>query len=332
MAPRAEHLAEFLGALKAVPFVQEARLIGPPEGARQALTIKAGNERFKRLAVQNLSYLDRPTVHALKALAAKSDPPLIVFARYLPRPVAEEFAEAGIDFIDRAGNLHLTLGSRYARTVIGRAEAARPERERAVTATQVQVQLALAADPDLLKRPVRDIAALAGVSKSMAATLRQRLKRSAPARATSDGAIDAIAVGAYATILRPKLLLGRFRAPEKATSAFLERIKRAQEGGSFRISLTGGPAAARLQRYYEAPEVPLFIDTWNASVREALRLLPDKEGPITLLRAFGRLAFWKDVDGLTLANPVLIYAELMTSADPRAHEAAEEFRREFLTR
>jgi hypothetical protein len=60
-----------------------------------------------------------------------------------------------------------------------------------------------------------------------------------------------------------------------------------------------------------------------------LRLLPDRDGPITLLKAFGEIVYWRTADHTNVAHPWLIYAELMAEPDPRAHEAAEELRKEF---
>ena len=98
-----------------------------------------------------------------------------------------------------------------------------------------------------------------------------------------------------------------------------------------RSSLTGGPAAELLQHLYRGPEIPIFLSQWSPEIQERLRLLPDRQGFITVMRAFGEPAFWRELGGLTVAHPWLIYAELMNSADPRAHEAAEELRRKFLS-
>ena len=67
----------------------------------------------------------------------------------------------------------------------------------------------------------------------------------------------------------------------------------------------------------------------NAAVK-TLRLLPDRDGPVTLLSAFGQLVFWEVRDGVSLAHPWLIYAELVSDPNPRAHEAAAELRNELL--
>ena len=90
--------------------------------------------------------------------------------------------------------------------------------------------------------------------------------------------------------------------------------------------------SAKSQPYYRGAQTPVFATDTGPETRRLLRLLPDREGPITLLKAFGDLVFWRELDSVTVAPPWLIYAELMQSPDPRAHEAAEEFHGAFLGR
>jgi hypothetical protein len=79
-----------------------------------------------------------------------------------------------------------------------------------------------------------------------------------------------------------------------------------------------GTGTASLHRLFHRP------------VRRKLRIIPDKSGPLIFLRSFGTVPFWRETGPLPLAHPWLIYSELMYSSDPRAHEAAEEIKREFL--
>jgi hypothetical protein len=136
-------------------------------------------------------------------------------------------------------------------------------------------------------------------------------------------------VSGYTRVLRPKLVLGTFRPPEKTAELFLTRL-RAHPKTHMRYSLSGGPAAYLLQRYYRGPEVPLFVEPATRAVAAQLRLLPDRDGPVMILRAFGDLVFWQQKEHHWIAPPWLVYAELLSSQDPRAHEAAGEFRREIL--
>jgi hypothetical protein len=95
-------------------------------------------------------------------------------------------------------------------------------------------------------------------------------------------------------------------------------------------SLTGGLASYRLQRFYKGTELILFLDSFSDQIVRKLRLLRDTNGPITLLRGFGTVTYWRELKGITVAHPGLIYSELMRSSDPRAHDAATELKSEFL--
>ena len=126
-------------------------------------------------------------------------------------------------------------------------------------------------------------------------------------------------------------MIGRYRPAEENIEDFLARLQESAKADGFRYSLSGGPAAYLLQRFYQGTQAPIFIESTSSDLPKQLRLLPDREGPVTLLKAFGDLVFWRTREGTKLAHRWLIYAELMTQPDPRAHEAAEELRQEFLS-
>jgi hypothetical protein len=325
----------FLDALKALPFVTRVAWSEATGKIDGRLTLQAGEERFTLDVVQKRSYLDRASLHALIALASAGTHRVILFARYVPRPAGEQLVAAGVNFLDQSGNVHLALGKRYARTVLGQRETRRAQKDRAITAAHVQLLFLGAADPSALKRPVREIAKLAGISKSKAAEIRQTLTASRGGIGLDTQAgmrrVQEQLLSGYTGVLRPKLMLGRFRAQEATPDAFLDRLAASAPTIGVRFALTGGPAADRLQHFYRGLETPLFIDHWTQALQQQLRLLPDRQGPLIFLRAFGELVYWKTINGMTLAHPWLIYAELMHSDDPRAHEAAEELRREYLS-
>jgi hypothetical protein len=263
--------------------------------------------------------------------------PTLVFARYVPLPTAEQFLEAGVNFVDLVGNLHLVLGTHYERTIMGHVEPRKAQERQRITAAQLQVLFLFATQPESVAWPVREIGTQAGVSKSKAAAVRSELIASGlttkthPNRFRATKATEELLVSGYSQILRPKLVLGRFRAPERDLADFLKRLPEAFEGSSWRYALSGGPAADALQHFYRGSELPMFVSDDCAELRHRLRLLPDRSGPITLLRAFGELVFWHQVSSWMVASPWLVYSELMNADDPRAHEAALELRREFLS-
>ena len=111
---------------------------------------------------------------------------------------------------------------------------------------------------------------------------------------------------------------------------FLERLREAGDAGDPRYSLSGSSPAYLLQRLYRGPSATVFVQSRTDDLSRTLRLLPDRDGPITLLRAFGELVFWKTIDKTQITHPWLIYAELMYERDPRAYKAAEKLRSEAL--
>jgi hypothetical protein len=258
----------------------------------------------------------------------------LVLARYVPTAVGEQFVNAGISFADEPGNVHLRLGSEYNWTVLGKREPPRlPEAQRTTPAT-LQLLFQLAADPKSAGWTVRDLASAAGISKTKVAQLRLQFLRKRILAGESEFRMNPeIAdqlVSGYGQILRPKILMGRYRYPDPSVDLFLTRLSETTHAQKISYALTGGPAAEAMQHFYHSSEVPVFLDLQDSVLQRTLRLLPDRTGPVVLLRPFGELVYWREFDGKMVAPPWLVYAELLASGDPRAREAAEELRREFL--
>src|SRR5262249_31393303 len=156
--------APFLDQLKAVPFIQRASFAPTRKGNERfdgTLTLRTEQSTFKLPVEFKRSYLDRASTHAVLAVGAASrraSHPLIVFARYVPRPTGELLVAADVNFVDLVGNMHLSLDNKYARTVLGRPESQKHDRKRTLTAAQVQLMFLFVAEPDALKWPVRQIA------------------------------------------------------------------------------------------------------------------------------------------------------------------------------
>jgi hypothetical protein len=118
--------------------------------------------------------------------------------------------------------------------------------------------------------------------------------------------------------------------PERDPNMPLENFKQWAERNEMTWAVTGAPAAFRLQRFYRGEEVPVFIRTVPDRLTRDLKLLPDRNGTVTLLRAFGTLFPWRVEGGVPIAHPWLIYAELLHEGGARAVEAATEIREKFL--
>lgn len=335
MKPETDRDLESVATLRRIPFVRDLHYVSSP-GPGPRIDIRTPTGHFQLHVEARRSFLTRSAANQLLAWFSQIDSrePILLLARHVPRPVAEHLIDAHVNFADDAGNVHLTLGDRYNWTAIGRPAPQPASERRPNSPAQLQLLFQFATHPDSANWPVRGLELAAGISKSKAAQARRQLLADGfltyKGKEYQLGPKDTLAerlTSGYAQVLRPKLVIGRFRFAEKSPELFLTRLKN-NVPPNVRYALTGGYAASHLQRYYRGSEVSLFIEPVHRRTPQELRLLPDRDGPVTLLRAFGEVVYWRELDGQMVASPWLIYAELLASNDPRALEAAREFRKQ----
>lgn len=258
---------------------------------------------------------------------------VIVFAKWIPEVVAEEFRKNGVFFVDAVGNAYLHHAPQIVIDVRGRRPEARPGPEpgRIVEAAGLKICHALLTRPELLKRPLRDIAEEAHVALGTAQIVIKELiaarllvpgKHNERRLGDAKALIDAFVRG-YAIKLRPACLIGRFRHKKNRPDEVLEAFRARLAGTNARWGLTGGLAARELTKHLEPNTVTAFVDE---RAEEALRaeLFQDKNGPVTLLRVFAPTALAETRPGRDpMTTPLLTYAELLNEGGPRELETAE---------
>jgi hypothetical protein len=306
------------------------------------LTIHTPAGPFRYQVEMKRSYLNQAVANAIMStasrLAAGDGTTLMVLARYISRSIGERLAEVGVNFLDEAGNMNIEAGPNYHTLVLGKPEPKRPPEGKAIGPTTVRLLFALLADSQSAVWPVRKLAKFAGIGKTAAAEIRERLVREGVLQRgrnrelsiASPRELEDRCVAGYSQLLRPRLLIGRFRGPERDPAEQLSGLATAFAKVGVRWAATGGPAAYELQRFYRGEELPLFVSAAGQELQRSARILPDRNGPIVLLRPAGELSFWRTDGSVPIAHPWLIYAELMNGSNPRALEAAEELRREYL--
>lgn len=342
MKSRRLKYAPFLEAIRGLRFVRKIWVKEEKaRGTNEELTIHTKDSGFPFRLEAKLSYVDRALLQTLvastKAQGGKNAPPLLLFARYIPQPSAEVLIEAGVNFVDLAGNIHLQLGDDYSWTFVGKRETKTSEQKSHLTATKVQLLFAFATDDRLARGTVRQVAEASKLTKSNVANLRKQLveeglliqKKEGFALKRDDDLTNRITQG-YRDLLRPRLLINRYRSPDDSLEDFLARTKDVFAKTQTRWSLGGGWGAHCLQQFYRGREITLFVDEINDNQLRQLRLLPDAKGPIILMRSIGTPSYWKTVKEIPVAHPWLLFAELLQSTDPRGLEAAEKVREEFL--
>jgi hypothetical protein len=339
-----QNIQPYLQRLLGMPFIEDVQFSREKavrdRGIDGFLKVQTPKEKQIFIVEVKRSYLDTALLHSLIAqshfLKTQHKKDLLVFARYVPTPSAQKLITAGINFIDDAGNMHIKVGSNYERTVVGLREGAKTKQSAGLTAALVQLLFTFASDPSSVNWTVRQLEEASEVSKSNVANIRRQLAERGVLRNTRRGfeildrqsLQDQLLLG-YEHALRPKLLLGRFRSAVD-TENIVPTLRAGFEDLGMRWSLTGSPAAFALQRYYRGTETPVFVEHPTDAISKLLRLIPDKAGPLIVFNSFGTLPFWKKVQDVTIAHPWLIYAELMSTHEPRAHEAAQELKNEYL--
>jgi hypothetical protein len=303
----------------------------------QAVELRARRGKFEFPLEVRRSHLSTTMTNALISVT-KPGRPLMLFARYISRPTGERLADAGINFVDEAGNLNVSLGENHHTLILGKQDQrAGPEQKR-VSAATTQVLFAFLVRQDAIACTVRDLAILAGISKTAAADARQMLlaekvlQESAGKhlRLRETRLLQERFLEGYPRVLRPHLFIGRYRSQERDPDQFVKRFAEFAQQNNLEWALTGGAGAAELDRFYRGEETTLFIGHSAQDVPRRMALVPDRKGPVTLLRLFGPLVVLPRPEGRPTAHPWLLYAELLQHDDPRRLEAAEEIRMRYL--
>lgn len=249
---------------------------------------------------------------------------------YVTPPLADELRARGVAFLDAAGNAYLNRppvlvwikGQRPAEKPVA------PTAGRAFQATGLQVMFALLCQPELVGRPYREIAKLAGVAHGTVGIVMANLAEEgfivdlgqAGRRLRNLRRLLAIWVEAYARTLRPKLLLGRYRAPAGDWWQQLDPL-------AYQAQFGAEPAAARLDDFLRPGVATLYAEKVPARLLADQRLRTDVAGDVEI-----RKRFWafEQPNHPELVPPVLIYADLLATGDARCMEAAKRIYERYL--
>jgi hypothetical protein len=121
-------------------------------------------------------------------------------------------------------------------------------------------------------------------------------------------------VEAYPEQLKPKLVLGTFRAD-------IQNWMRDFKPAAFDAFLGGETAAAELTGYLKAEKCVIYIDQPQGKLVFKYKLRKDPNGNVEILKRFWNF-HWK-TDAIGIVPPLLVYADLMAAGDSRNIEAAE---------
>ncbi len=293
---------------------------------------RAGTVKLKGKGI-NLEYFAECKKNVLKQHAGviiqqlkTCKKPTLLIAASIDVTAADTLRENEINYLDTAGNAYIKappfyLDIRGRRPVRGITN--RPDNMPNGLAYQpsgLKVLFALLCNENLIGAPIREIAAKADVANGTVGWVmrdlrvqglfidinRRKRQLTEPAKLMQNWAMH------YPMRLRPKIFLGRY-AP-----VWQEWRKAAViTDGTF----WGGEVAAEHFTNYIKPQVfTLYTRDNPANLIVKYNLKKDPNGPVEILKTFwGDSVYENDVQ---FVHPLLVYADLLASGDPRNIETA----------
>ncbi|MBS1607110.1 MAG: hypothetical protein JST42_30950 [Bacteroidetes bacterium] len=290
--------------------------------------INIDNCRFHATVNSAISNGNKVSAYSrLSSDAAKPRYPQLVISGYIPSDIAKEYADAGINYLDIAGNCHIRH-KHLAIIIEGKKKERLPKvnQSRAFQETGVKLIFQILNDSSNLSLPYRKLAEIANVSLGSVGGVMQELMDLGFILETGKGRklrntpllLDRW-VAAYHDALRPRLILKRMRFISSDQYRNWNKLHIQAADG---VVLWGGEPAASLLTNYLTPEkfIVYTNGSWQGLVRD-LKAVPDDKGDIDVLEMF-----WNDNDkygGKNIVPPLLIYADLMGSRIGRNVDTAK---------
>lgn len=245
----------------------------------------------------------------------------LLVADHVTPPMAEELRARRVAFVDAAGNafidqppLFIWVKGEKPRATAGGAEPT----GRAFQASGLQVLFALICHPEWAELPYRDIAQRANVAHGTVGWVMAELPKlgfmtelRGKRRLLQRERLLQQWAEFYPRVLRPRLLIGRYRAEDLA---WWDTIDPAVYGAVLGGELAGG----RITHYLRPGTATFYMDRLDPRLLVDLRLRTDASGNVDIYRRF-----WT-FDGAQagLVPTPLAYADLMATGDGRCIETA----------
>ncbi|MBS1662578.1 MAG: hypothetical protein JST68_16160 [Bacteroidetes bacterium] len=288
--------------------------------------IKINNNRFLTVFNAIISNGNKVSVYS-RLSPNKTKYPLLIIAGYIPQDIAREYAQAGVNYLDVAGNCHI----RYKNLAIviegkKRERVSKTNQSRAFQEAGIKIIFQLLNDSSNLNLPYRELAKISNVSLGSVGSVMKELgdlgfiletQKKRTLKNTS--LLVERWVTAYNDVLRPRLILKKMKytGSEQYRNWDGLPIQDADD-----VVLWGGePAASLLTSYLSPEQFVLYTNgSWQGLMRD-LKLIPDDNGNIEVLEMF-----WEDnakPEEKHIVPALLIYADLMGSRIGRNVETAK---------
>lgn len=332
LAQAVHSLADSTGLQTAIEAIEPKQRVG----ADAVINLRDENKRW-RFYVEVKPRLTSNTLGAAIAavsLIKKEHRSAALVSAYVNPAQADKLRQLGIEFFDTAGNasfqqkgLHVFITGRKPQTS---KSLGRPAR--AFNPTGSRLVFALLCQPGLENKSYREIAGEAGISLGAVNWIMNDLKSlghlsdlgGRGRRLLNRKELLKRWVSAYPEQLRPKLIIGRFQTGHKR-----DWWQKAQLPSD---AFWGGEVAARLLTRHLSPQtVTIYSDSNLPKLQAQYKLRRDPNGDVELLKKFWTFQQWEKRD-LQTAPSLLVYADLLSSANDRNLETAEIVYEQYIAR
>ena len=257
----------------------------------------------------------------------------MLVTQVVPTHLARKLQDLNIQFLDTVGNAHLNAPGIYV-FIHGNKRTAREtikEKKGIFTPAGTKVIFTLLCRPDLKDATYREIAQAADVALETINRVFKGLQRQGylieqgtkGRRLENRTQLLERWVVAYAEQLRPKQLLGTYRARQEVDWEFMEKPDTEAMWG-------GETAAAKLTQYLKPAVTTIYTHRPVKDLVAKHRLVKDPQGDVEVRKIFWNFGIETPVTAIV--PPLLVYADLMATADPRNIETAKLIYDEHLQR
>lgn len=257
---------------------------------------------------------------------------VILVTDYVTPALADELKSRRIAFMDTAGNAYLEDGP----LLIWVKGQKRPEKQatfnagRAFQPTGLQLVFTLLCNSQALNQPYRELARMAGVAHGTVGWVMPDLQQQGFVRDLSgkrgtrrlfqQARLLDQWVDAYARVLRPRTLLGRYYVKTLLGWQDWPLTEYAAQWG-------GEPAAALLTNYLQAGELTIYVEKMPGLLAARMKFLkqpePGHTAVVEVRRRFWNFPADTGSSRTELVPPLLVYADLLATGDARCIETAK---------
>ena len=261
------------------------------------------------------------TRHVMRSITKDT----LLITDYVSPKNAEVLRQADVQYLDASGNCRIESSGLSIHIQGQRRLSQESGKHSAFRKSGLKVIFALLVNEDLKDATYRDLAQLTGVSRGTVGNVMKHLEESGLVQRTAgskrrikdrDELINRW-VTTYGDELKPALLRGRFEFEEAGRNQW-----RSLAFPPDLCQWGGEPAAAILTDYLKPAEFILYSAAKISELAVSLRLRASKQGEIVVLERF-----WDPripaAPAEQTVHPLLVYADLVTSGDPRNLEVAK---------